>query len=420
MKLKDLGFNLMHTTLGVTLSIIGFVCLYVIPYSFANQNLSLLFWILNLIFLGMLLGLALIVSLIQPTMNVYVVRLACQWGYVRKLKSVLLKHMHGHAKRNAQTGLMIIISTAFVVFCGSMVTLQLNNIVDLFVTLTGADLRSIHIFFFFFFFFEQCSLLFVVEWHNISLNSKHYEEFAFNETYVRETIESNAFLRKHIVSYTFVSFPMSAIWSGDRKEHIQDCNIGPLGGGVTYLEPLVALADDYCDTAYCEEYLLLSNVQTSFKPDTYPTLKNGRPDPIRGLYLPTDVGQRMHVTANYVPPTTILSGYWSSDVNEFALAQAVKQSAYLYNHSINVLVSTALSSASTVDLNIPLRLSPVFSKLNPFTGEHQTFESARFGTAEAFVSKLPGHSFRFLFFLKTSKHQQKRNKWTKILSKLHL
>ncbi len=54
--------------------VVGFVVFYVIPYSFAFRNFALFLGILNAILLGMLFGLAILASLVQPYLEQLLVR----------------------------------------------------------------------------------------------------------------------------------------------------------------------------------------------------------------------------------------------------------------------------------------------------------------------------------------------------------
>jgi hypothetical protein len=59
-KLAELGLEPWQTAVAVLMVVCGFVVYYVIPYSFIFNNLPLFFGIMNLILLGMLIGMCMI------------------------------------------------------------------------------------------------------------------------------------------------------------------------------------------------------------------------------------------------------------------------------------------------------------------------------------------------------------------------
>lgn len=116
----------LHTA-SVMMVVMGFVVYYLIPYSFTFGDLPLFFTILILILLGkrsfssifylfyvgMLLGLSLIGTTLQP----YVERLAIYailWGEdYRSLGSLVRKNLSAHSRRNIKTAIMFTTSLAF-------------------------------------------------------------------------------------------------------------------------------------------------------------------------------------------------------------------------------------------------------------------------------------------------------------------
>lgn len=65
-KLESLGLELWQTSLSVLMLIFGFVTFYLVPYAFTFQRFDMFLGILNGILLGMLFGLCVLASLLQP------------------------------------------------------------------------------------------------------------------------------------------------------------------------------------------------------------------------------------------------------------------------------------------------------------------------------------------------------------------
>ena len=62
------------------------------------------------------------------------------WGPDRRLRTVVVKNLAGHASRNRKTAYMVSIAVAFIIFAGAMFTLQTASIADTVKMLLGADL----------------------------------------------------------------------------------------------------------------------------------------------------------------------------------------------------------------------------------------------------------------------------------------
>ena len=116
----------------------SFTCLYLIPYSFSTQQLSMFVSILDYILLGLLLGLGLIASTVQPILNIILAKMISFISIVAH--TVVCKNLQKNENRNVKIGTTITISTSFVVFLGAMSSLQKNNFEDTFATTVGADI----------------------------------------------------------------------------------------------------------------------------------------------------------------------------------------------------------------------------------------------------------------------------------------
>jgi hypothetical protein len=119
--------------------VVGFVVFYLIPYAFTFRNYALFLGILNAILLGMLFGLAILASLVQPYLEQLLVRFMCVFTHA-KLRPLVNKNLAGHRSRNSKTAHMFTVCLAFIVFAGVMFSLQTRSISDNVKVLFGADI----------------------------------------------------------------------------------------------------------------------------------------------------------------------------------------------------------------------------------------------------------------------------------------
>jgi predicted lysophospholipase L1 biosynthesis ABC-type transport system permease subunit len=119
-KLSSFGFSPFQTVLGFVLSLAGIVCYYLIPSSFLFREFQLFFVIVNLLLLGMLLGLCFLCFLFFNPLQKLLVHFFLLIGWKdRKLKKVVMKNLESHSKRNSKTSIMFTIALAFLIFSGT-------------------------------------------------------------------------------------------------------------------------------------------------------------------------------------------------------------------------------------------------------------------------------------------------------------
>lgn len=111
-KLAELGLEPWQTMLSVLLIVCGFIVYYVIPYSFIFSNLPLFFLILNVILLGMLFGLCMVASVVQPLLE-KIVLFCILWCKDRRLMTLISKNLAGHRSRSRKTFLMFVLAISF-------------------------------------------------------------------------------------------------------------------------------------------------------------------------------------------------------------------------------------------------------------------------------------------------------------------
>ncbi|KRX08929.1 hypothetical protein PPERSA_09033 [Pseudocohnilembus persalinus] len=116
-KLEKMGISLPQTIIALTLIFVGLVSYYLAPQAFLNEDFGLFLLIINLIMILMILGFTLLANLFQPILEKLIVSLfICVYPKDKGLKSLILKNLKGHAKRNNKTTLMYTVSLAFLIF----------------------------------------------------------------------------------------------------------------------------------------------------------------------------------------------------------------------------------------------------------------------------------------------------------------
>ena len=112
------GVNLATLCIALLLIGISFTCLYLIPYFVVNGNFPAFFTVFDLIFLGLLFGEGILSLAIQNRLDHLICNLLMSWGPQKRIKFLVHKNLNSHKRRNNKTGIMIILSSAFIVFNG--------------------------------------------------------------------------------------------------------------------------------------------------------------------------------------------------------------------------------------------------------------------------------------------------------------
>ncbi len=137
-RLEDVKLSLSQTSLSLTLVVVGGVIYYVIPLAFIFQNIDLLLSSLNAILLSALAGMTIISAVVQPLLERFSLH-ALVVGPDSKLKHVVRKNLIAHRTRSAKTALMFSLSISFIVFAGTMFSLQADAAMDNLKQYSGAD-----------------------------------------------------------------------------------------------------------------------------------------------------------------------------------------------------------------------------------------------------------------------------------------
>lgn len=141
-KLQQFGISLFNLSLGLTLVAMGILTYYLAPASFLFDRLDIFFFIINLILICMILGLAFLCFLVFPYLQTALVYLVCGiLRFDRKLRPLILKNMNqSHKKRNAKTSILFTVCLAYLIFGGSSLLLLGNLIIGTIKSLIGADM----------------------------------------------------------------------------------------------------------------------------------------------------------------------------------------------------------------------------------------------------------------------------------------
>lgn len=142
-KLANLGLSAPQTSLAIMLVVIGFVTFYLLPLAFVFQNFSLFLGILTGILMGMVLGLSLVSMSLQSTLERALLWLCLSFTPDRRMRTVVRKNLTGHRDRNRKTAYMITISVSFLLFSGTMFTLQTNSLASTVSMALGSDIFAV-------------------------------------------------------------------------------------------------------------------------------------------------------------------------------------------------------------------------------------------------------------------------------------
>jgi hypothetical protein len=140
-RLENYGLSVFEITLGLTLFSMGLLTYYGVPAAFLYNRLEIFFFILNLILIGMIIGLTFLCFLIFPYIQTGIIYLIT-WTlrFDLKLRPLILKNLnYSHQKRNMKTSMLFTIALAYLVFGGSSILLIGNLIIGFVKSFVGSD-----------------------------------------------------------------------------------------------------------------------------------------------------------------------------------------------------------------------------------------------------------------------------------------
>ena len=158
---------------------------------------------------------------------------------------------------------------------------------------------------------------------------------------------------------------------------------------------LIGVEENYCDVAYCEEFLVITDTDDSVTADpAFPRLDGGGLDPIKGMYYrynqsqdPLASGAVSGSADSMVPPEDILSGHSRSGHDEREMAKFKASLNSTYGTRINLLMATAMKAACGVDANMALKINARFKRGS------RRMHVVRFASSPIIASKVPGFYF---------------------------
>ena len=137
-RMEFLGLSLWQTYVSLTMVIAGFTVYYLIPLTFAYLQIGWFLTILTAILISMVIGLAMLATIFQPILEHCFVWMML-WGDDVRLGELVIKSLGAHRPRNRKTGLMFILSLAFIIFLGVNMTLQTTSVQDNVSVYLGGD-----------------------------------------------------------------------------------------------------------------------------------------------------------------------------------------------------------------------------------------------------------------------------------------
>ena len=141
-KLALVGMSMNQFIAATLLTSIGFVAFYFIPQSIINANFKVGFLLLSLILLFEVIGMTFLCTLVFNYIEKIVLWITLHFccRKDKRLYTVVLKNMEGHAKRNNKTSVMFTLTTAFLIFSVSAFNVISAVILDFAYQALGADI----------------------------------------------------------------------------------------------------------------------------------------------------------------------------------------------------------------------------------------------------------------------------------------
>lgn len=364
-RLANLGIDMWQTCLSVLLIVAGFVTFYVIPYAFTFRNIPLFFGILNAVLLGMLLGLALIAGALQPSAEKGVLWLLLSW-HNSHLRGIVQKNLTGHRGRNAKTAQMFTICLAFLVFAGTMFSLQATSLGDNLKVFFGADINI-------------SAPSFVERLDEVEMGAWLDREIAR-----RQAGEEGAV----VVDYAFCTYPLQDL------EQVNRIRFGTLPNFPLVNNFVYGVPENFADVVYSEFFRVTES--GGVQEGSHPRTDEGQPDVIKVMY--TDAGNALlpQEATGVRVPASIGTGLYSSTFGEYVQGEEPEpedgtvelprqeELEESYTDYIDIVASAALQSYASVSLSTPLELL-----VRNIRGRNRSYMCK----ARGLVSKVPGFFF---------------------------
>ncbi len=268
-----------------------------------------------------------------------------------KLRGLVRKNLAGHQSRNRKTAQMFTICLAFIIFTGSMFSLQTKSIIDNVKVFVGADI--------------------IVFAPTLTEELDEASMSTYLEQEVQNTKQGNGIL----IDYTFVTFAMGII------PEVNFARISNLPRFPEVRNQVFGIQSNYMNVADVGYYVV-----TEVAGKNVPQTRNGRPDAISLMF--TDAGnarlpEEEQFSSIRVPPS-IASGS-STNIS----SPVVRSNEEAYVDYIDIVVSEALRDFCSVTTSTPINLK--VSQSNPTT--QASNEKNYLAKSRGLVSKVPGFFF---------------------------
>ena len=119
-------------------AILGIFVYYGLPVAMLEFNTELILIIFFLLLFGMILGLVLVATNIQPSLEKLFLYLFLFWES-KSTRTVLKKNMLTHKKKNRLTAIIYSLSLGGIIFLLTSANIQINLIIET-ITITNADI----------------------------------------------------------------------------------------------------------------------------------------------------------------------------------------------------------------------------------------------------------------------------------------
>ncbi|KAH3764102.1 permease family protein [Pelomyxa schiedti] len=341
-KLEEVGLQPWLFFLSLIIVCFGFVTYYLIPYAFTFSNYTMFFTILVGILLGFLFGMSMISQVIQPWLERLLVLLLV-WGTKKgAMMHLVNKNLAGHSRRNIKTAVMVTTALAFIIFAGSVFTLQARSIGEFIALIFGADVLV------------QTS----------SYSNPLPEENLTIYLNQQMTLDNGI-----VKDFTFVTFPLSY------HPMVRYTDISNLAGFPSYRQYLYGVERNFFNAAY-DYYYLPTELSSQFK---YEKTSQGKGDAVKSLYDNAH-NQTMpfEVEGIEVPPDI-----YATDLGQRRTSW-LPPTEEVYKDYFDVIISEALRDASSVDTQTPLHL-----KMGYYTASYYRLSFRYLAKARALTAMMP-------------------------------
>jgi ABC-type antimicrobial peptide transport system permease subunit len=333
-KLEKIGLSPWQVSVALLMVIMGFVVYYLMPLSFVFMDLGMFLFLLTAILIGMLIGLALVSTVLEPLAERFVIW-AIVWGNDRAcLADIVVKNLSAHAPRNRKTASMFTVALAFIVFVGMTFSLQGHSIRDNVRLGLGSDV--------------------VV----LSFRVQQYLDEPAMRAYLEEEVKR---VDSPVVDFAFQSFPL------DNLVFVTGTELSNLAGFPAVNVRVVSVDESFLAATYADYYR-----PTELQPDLdFADAPNGAPDAIASLT--TNAGKvtlpiEASLGAGVAPPDITSAPTFPPDDNNPTPVSMNTTSNPSFGTPINltneevyeeyydVVVSEAMRLAASIDVQTPLYL----------------------------------------------------------------